>query len=158
VALTVKAIENAKPGITPDGRVTNKPYKIGDALGLYLEVSPTGGKWWRLKYRYAGREKRLSLGVYPDISLAAARHCRDTYSSMLANGVDPGEHVKNERATRRADAARQIAAIRFTLDDESALSFRLGYRRLSLTPAETLALRAFLDATRAVIPNGPPCP
>jgi hypothetical protein len=156
--LTVRTLEKAKPGITPDGRITSKSYKIGDARGLYLEVSPTGGKWWRLKYRYAGREKRLSLGVYPDISLAAARQSRDTYRSMLANGIDPGEHVRTERATRRADAARKIAAIRFKLDDEGALSFRLGHRHLSLTPAETMALRAFLDATRAVIANSPPCP
>ena len=63
--LTDTAIRNAKPGVTPAGKVTDKPYKIGDAGGLYLEVAPSGGKWWRLKYHHGGKEKRLSLGVYP---------------------------------------------------------------------------------------------
>ena len=52
-------------GTRPNG----KTQKLFDGLGLYLEVSPSGGKWWRLKYRFAGKEKRLSLGVYPEVSL-----------------------------------------------------------------------------------------
>ena len=55
--LTDVAIRKAKPGINPKGETTPKPYKLGDAGGLYLEVSPKGGKWWRLKYRYEGKEK-----------------------------------------------------------------------------------------------------
>jgi hypothetical protein len=50
-----------------------KPVKFSDAEGLYLEVSPRGGKWWRLKYRFAGKERRLSLGTYPQVSLKEAR-------------------------------------------------------------------------------------
>ena len=63
--LTDTAIRNAKPG--------EKPVRLFDGGGLYLEVSPAGGKWWRLKYRFDGKEKRLSLGVYPDVSLKDAR-------------------------------------------------------------------------------------
>lgn len=59
--LTVIAVKNARP--------SSKPRKMFDSLGLYLEVSPKGGKWWRFKYRYGGKEKRLSLGVYPEVSL-----------------------------------------------------------------------------------------
>ncbi|WP_176225276.1 Arm DNA-binding domain-containing protein [Methylomagnum ishizawai] len=55
--LTDTAIRNAKPGITPAGKPTDKPYKLADAGGLYLEVSPKGGKYWRLKYRFEGKEK-----------------------------------------------------------------------------------------------------
>ncbi|MCH7880152.1 MAG: DUF4102 domain-containing protein, partial [Proteobacteria bacterium] len=63
--LTDTAIKNAKPG--------DKPRKLYDSGGLYLEVSPKGGKWWRLKCRFYGKEKRLSLGDYSDISLKYAR-------------------------------------------------------------------------------------
>lgn len=102
--LSDTAIRNAKPGITPDGKVTDKPYKMGDTGGLYLEVAPTGGKWWRFKYRVGGKEKRISLGVYPDVGLRDARDRRDAARKLLANGVDPGENRKAHKAAR-ADAA-----------------------------------------------------
>ncbi|MCF6354309.1 MAG: Arm DNA-binding domain-containing protein [Candidatus Polarisedimenticolaceae bacterium] len=63
--LSDTAIRNAKP--------SDKSKKMFDGGGLYLEVAPSGGKWWRLKYRFDGKEKRLSLGVYPDVSLKNAR-------------------------------------------------------------------------------------
>ena len=72
MALTDIKVKNAKGGITPAGKVTTKRYKMEDSRGLYLEVAPNGGKWWRIKYRIAGKEKRLSLGVYPDVSLKEA--------------------------------------------------------------------------------------
>lgn len=64
--LTDTAIRTAKP--------KERPYKLADAGGLYLEVAPSGGKWWRLKFRHGGKEKRLSLGVYPAVGLKEARH------------------------------------------------------------------------------------
>lgn len=142
-----KRINTAKPGITPNGERTTKPYKMGDSGGLYLEVSPRGGKWWRLKYRFAGKEKRLSLGVYPEVSLSEARQRRDTFRASLADGIDPGEQVKRDRAAKQAEQARQLTATRLMLDSDGALSLRLGNRRLTLTPAETADLRAFLGAT-----------
>ncbi len=60
MTLTDTEIRKPKPG--------KKPTRLFDERGLYLEVSPAGGKWWRLKYRFGGKEKRLSLGVYPDVS------------------------------------------------------------------------------------------
>jgi hypothetical protein len=57
---------------------------------MYLEVSPTGGNWWRLKYRFGGKEKRLVLGVYPDVKLKDARDRRDAARSLPAKGTDPG--------------------------------------------------------------------
>lgn len=101
--LTDTAVRNAKPGVTPAGKTTDKPYKLGDAGGLYLEVTPSGGKWWRLKYRYGGKEKRLSLGVYPDVSLKDARQRRDDARKLLANDVDPAE---NRKATKAAKVER----------------------------------------------------
>ena len=73
--LTDTAIRAAKPRA--------KPRKLFDGGGLYLEVSPAGGKWWRWKYRYGGKEKRLSLGVYPDVSLKSARGRRDAVRQQL---------------------------------------------------------------------------
>jgi integrase len=77
--------------------------RLFDERGLYLEVSPAGGKWWRLKYRFAGKEKRLSLGVYPDVSLKDARDSREECRKMLACGVDPSE---NRKASKLASSDR----------------------------------------------------
>jgi len=66
-----------------------KTRKLYDGRGLYLEISPTGGKWWRFKYMFDGKERRISLGVYPDISLADARERRDQARKQVANGIDP---------------------------------------------------------------------
>ena len=94
--LTNTAIRNAKP--------SNKPIRLFDERGLYLEVSPTGGKWWRLKFLFEGKEKRLSLGVYPDVPLKDARDRRDTARKLLADGIDPSEN-RNAQKLARADSA-----------------------------------------------------
>jgi hypothetical protein len=151
--LTDAEVRDAKFGIRPDGAATKKPYKMGDAGGLFLEVPPSGRKRWRMKYRFGGKEKRLSFGVYPDISLNQARAQRDTARGMLAAGIDPGELAKVERIAQRGEQARQLSTTRFMVDSDAALSFRLGNRRLALTPAETVELRAFLDSTRGVNPK-----
>jgi integrase len=77
---------------------TEKPQKFFDGGGLFLFVSPTGGKLWRLKYRFGGTEKLSALGAYPQISLAEARQKRDQALAMIANGVDPGETKKAQKA------------------------------------------------------------
>jgi len=92
--LTDTAIRNAKPG--------EKPIRLFDGGGLYLEVSPAGGKLWRLKYRVDGKEKRLALGSYPDTGLKDARARRDDARKLLAAGADPGE---TRKAAKRARAA-----------------------------------------------------
>lgn len=79
---------------------------------MYLEVSPSGGKWWRLKYRIAGAEKRLSLGTYPDTSLKDAREKRDEARALIAQGIDPSDQRKAAKAQARADGdnAKRAAA------------------------------------------------
>ena len=158
IPLTIKLIEKAQPGINTKGNLTDRSYKIFDSRGLYLLITPAGGKLWRFKYRYGGKENQLSLGTYPLVSLAEARSKRDAFRSLVANGIVPSTQVKLERAARQAEESRQLAATRFTLDNEGALSFHPGKRCLSLTPAETVELRSFLDATRAIIPKESPCP
>jgi len=74
-----------------------KSIKLFDGQGLYLEVTGTGGRWWRLKYRYAGKEKRLSLGVYPETTLKEARDRRDDARQLLMNGVDPSQQRQIEK-------------------------------------------------------------
>lgn len=81
MALSDTTVPNVKAGL--------KPQKLFGGRGLYLEVAPSGGKWRRLKYRFEGKEKRLSLGVYPDVSLKAARDRREECRKLLSNGVDP---------------------------------------------------------------------
>lgn len=101
--LTDVLIKNAKPG--------PKPVRHFDGGGLYLEVAPSGGKWWRLKYRHDGKEKRLSLGTYPDTSLKDARDRRDQARRDLAAGIDPGAKRKAEKATRTELAANTFEAV-----------------------------------------------
>ncbi|MHB8790376.1 MAG: tyrosine-type recombinase/integrase [Desulfobulbaceae bacterium] len=79
-------------------KATEKSQKLFDGWGLYLLVTPTGGKLWNLKYRFEGKEKKLSLGAYPDISLAEARQRRDQARTLLANGADPGDTKKAQKA------------------------------------------------------------
>ena len=74
--------------IVRNAKSTGKTCKLSDERGLYLEVSPTGSKWWRLKYRFDGKEKRLALGVYPDVGLKDARERREAARKLLANDVE----------------------------------------------------------------------
>lgn len=103
MSLTDTAIRKAKPA--------NKPQRLFDSGGLYLELSPAGGKWWRLKYRFGGKEKRLSLGTYPEVGLADARGRRDEARKLLAVGVDPSEHRKAEKAAGEDRAANSVEVV-----------------------------------------------
>jgi hypothetical protein len=99
MALTDTAIRTTKP--------SRKPVRLFDGGGMYLEVSPTGGKWWRLKDRFAGKENRLSLGVYPAVGLKAARSRREDAGKLLAAGIDPSD---NRRAMKVASLDRAASS------------------------------------------------
>ncbi|MCA7901938.1 integrase arm-type DNA-binding domain-containing protein [Burkholderia cepacia] len=101
--LTDLSIRNTKP--------TEKPIKLFDGGGLFLLVTPAGQRYWRLKYRSGGKEKLLALGVYPDVSLSAARKKRDDAREKLATGVDPGEAKKAQKRTQRLNAENSFEAI-----------------------------------------------
>lgn len=101
--LTDTAVRAVKP--------TEKTQKLFDGGGLYLEVAPSGGKWWRLKYRFGGKEKRISLGVYPDVGLKDARERRDASRKLLANGIDPGENRKAQKAATIERASNSFEVI-----------------------------------------------
>jgi integrase len=104
VPLTDVRIRNAKPD-------PKKRRKLFDTGGLYLELSPAGGRWWRLKYNFAGKGRRLSLGVYPEVSLREARDRRDEARKLLRNGVDPAENRKALNLARAEGAANTFEAV-----------------------------------------------
>ncbi len=97
MALTIIQVNALRGSLRPDGKQVKKAYKVSDAGGLYIEVTPKGGKRWRFKYRFNNKEKLLSLGIYPDIGLKEARERRDSYRNQIANGTDPAETRKAER-------------------------------------------------------------
>lgn len=112
------------PSIAPNGdtpplpdtairslKFSPKPAKLFDGGGLFLHVTPTGGKWWRLKYRFEGKEKLLVLGVYPDVSLKEARKRRDEAREQFALGIDPGAHKKAAKEAIRAEAQNSYEII-----------------------------------------------
>lgn len=88
-----------------------KPRRLFDGGGLYLEVSPAGGKLWRLKYRHGGKEKRLALGTYPATGLKDARDKRDAARKLLAADVDPAEHRKAAKAAGEERAANSFEVV-----------------------------------------------
>lgn len=89
MALTEVKVRNAKPG--------EKPVKLTDGNGMHLLIQPSGSKYWRLQYRFSGKQEMLALGIYPEISLAAARLRRDEAGKLIANNIDPGEKRKSEK-------------------------------------------------------------
>ena len=104
--LTDTAIRKATPG--------PKTRKLSDGKGLYLELSPAGGRWWRLKYRIAGVEKRISLGTYPETSLKAAREKMEEARALVAQGIDPSQArkaAKQEAAHQDEQAQREAQGL-----------------------------------------------
>jgi integrase len=101
--LTDTAARNANP--------REKPYKLSDGHGLYLQVDPSGSKLWRLKYRFNDREKRLSFGAYPVVTLAQARERQAEARRLLSNGIDPGEYKKQTRRAAVVASANTFEAI-----------------------------------------------
>ncbi|MCC6197757.1 MAG: integrase arm-type DNA-binding domain-containing protein [Burkholderiales bacterium] len=97
--LTDRAIRNAQPG------------KHADGFGMYIEVTPDGARYWRLKYRFGGKERRLSLGVYPAVTLAQARKRRDAARELLADGVDPSARRKADKRDAERRAANSFEAV-----------------------------------------------
>lgn len=102
--LTARQVSTAKP--------QDKPYKLSDGGGMYLLVNPNGSRYWRLKYRYAGKEKLLALGVYPDVTLADARDKRNEAKRVIAAGSDPSDvkqAIKNAKALAMQNSFELIA-------------------------------------------------
>ncbi len=128
--LTNIACKNALP--------KDKPYKISDGGGVYLYVMPNGSKYWHFRYRYAGKEKRLALGVYPEISLQIARDKRLSARRLINEGIDPGLEKKRKKFQRQLDANNT-----FKLIAEEWIEHNLG--TWSKNHAETVRRRLTVD-------------
>ena len=104
MSLTDAKARNAKP--------KDKPYRVADGGGMYLEIMPTGSMYWRWKYRFDGKEKRLALGVYPEVTLAAARLNRDTQRKLLKEkGSDPLQARREEKIAAKVRAGNTFDAV-----------------------------------------------
>lgn len=103
MALTELQIKKIKPA--------DKPQKLTDGKGLYLLAHPNGGKYWRMSYRFDGKQKTLSIGVYPEVTLAQARDRRDSARKLLANGEDPHETKKAVKRTALASSDNSFESL-----------------------------------------------
>lgn len=103
MALSDITIRTAKP--------KDKIYKLSDSGGLYIEVTPKGGKRWRYKFRYDGKENRISFGTYPEVSLAKARELHSDARKLLAQGISPSENRKTANATKKLNTANSFEAV-----------------------------------------------
>jgi integrase len=105
MALTDVAVRNAKP--------RDKEYKLADGGGLYLLVTPSGGRLWRLKYRLHGLERKLSFGQYPDLTLSAARKLRDATREVVAAGNDPAATKRRQRIAAKLAVGTTFGDVSF---------------------------------------------
>ncbi|HCD4103717.1 TPA: tyrosine-type recombinase/integrase [Klebsiella pneumoniae] len=117
--LTARQVDTSKP--------KDKPYKLSDGGGLYLLVNPNGSRYWRLKYRIAGKEKLLALGVYPDITLAEARQKRADAKKVLAAGGDPGQEKQEEKQAKEQAVANSFEHLAMEWHSHKSTSWSEGY-------------------------------
>ncbi|WP_154975401.1 tyrosine-type recombinase/integrase [Klebsiella grimontii] len=117
--LTARQVDRSRP--------KDKPYKLSDGGGLYLLVNPNGSRYWRLKYRIAGKEKLLALGVYPDITLAVARQKRADAKKVLAAGGDPGQEKQEEKQAKEQAVANSFERLAMEWHTHKSTSWSEGY-------------------------------
>jgi hypothetical protein len=115
----------------------DKLYRLYDGGGLYFHVTPSGGKWWRFKYRFQRKDQNLSLGTYPKISLEDARRSRDAAKELLAQGFDPSEMRKQEKARNKAEQLEEykLPSVRVSFDGKIEIWKGNNTMRLTLDEA-----------------------
>ena len=145
MALTDIKVRTAKP--------MDKQYKLTDGSGMHLLVHPNGSKYWRLQYRYDGKQKMLALGIYPEITLADARARRDDARKLLANGVDPGDKKKNDKV--ELEEARTFEQLAIEWHATNKKWSEEHSRRVLKSLEDNLALSRiqFWNAVRKMIPG-----
>lgn len=127
--LTATKIQNAKPKV--------KDYKLSDGQGLYLLIKPSGGKLWRFKYRFEGKEKVMALGKYPEVSLVESRQLRATLREQIANGLDPIQIKKEEASLQKIQQVKEAYSFK-------KISLDYLDKRNELSEAYIVRLRASL--------------
>lgn len=101
--LTDTAVRKSRPG--------NRPKKLSDGGGLHLLLTPSGGRLWRLQYRFAGKQKMVAFGAYPEVSLAEARAKRDEAKKLLESGVDPAANARLDKLTKQLSQACTFSVV-----------------------------------------------
>jgi integrase len=134
------AVRKAKPEA--------KPYKMADGGGMFLLVQPNGGKWWRLKFRFGGKEKLLALGVYPEVTLSEARTKREAARKLLSQGIDPSAEKQEKKRENLAAAANTFEAVAIEWAEVKANTWSAGHKELTM---RTLAQDAFPSLGRRPI-------
>ncbi|WP_067984066.1 tyrosine-type recombinase/integrase [Neptuniibacter pectenicola] len=126
--LTVKEAQAATP--------REKEYKLSDEKGLFLLIKTNGAKYWRMKYRFQGKEKLLSFGVFPEITLKKAREKRDEARLLLADGIDPSAHKKANKASEKLRATNSFQSIALEWFETQQSDKTLGYQKRVLRALE----------------------
>ncbi len=144
--LTDTALRNVKPGL--------KPRKLFDGGGLFVILNPNGSRWWRIKYRFGGKEKLLSLGVYPDVSLKEARQRRDECRQTLASGLNPSDTRKTKHAVEVESTADSLETVAREWYAKQLPSWTQGHsktvlRRLELYVFPILGTHSITDVSAA---------
>lgn len=116
--------------------VRAKPYRISDSRGLYIEIHPNGSKYWRLKYRYYGKEKRLAIGVYPNVSLKQARLATDDAKKQLELDVDPSLAKRIKKVERQVAIDNDLESIAREWHQRQAKTWSEGYSNKVLRSLE----------------------
>ena len=157
--LTDAAIRNAKPA--------EKPLKLTDGAGLYLEVTPAGGKHWRYRFRLAGRENLFAIGAYPQITLADARKARDEARDLVKQGINPTQHRKQQKNAIIEESANTFALNAEAWFEEKNAPWSDGHRgtvrrifdvdilpRIGKTPIRTLTAPPLLQVMKKIEARG----
>ncbi len=132
--------------IIANAPLRDSAYKLASEKGLYLLVNPNGSRYWRFDYRFEGKRKTLSMGVYPEISLDIARTRRDEARELLAQHINPAEVRKQARSTAVAKISQP--SLQFSMTDSGGLLIENKSGKMVLSAEQVIALRAFIDATR----------
>ena len=143
---------------------TDKPFKVSDSHGLYLLVKPGGSRHWSLKYRINGKESRLGLGAYPDVSLSDARQQRDGIRKLLAQNINPAQQRIAERAARSPEKVFKTVALAWhksnkkwsqnTADRVLARLNRHVFPTIGHLPVTELKSRHFIELLKGIEEKG----
>ncbi len=135
-----------------DAKPKDKVFRIYDTKGLYLEINPNGGKYWRLKCRFNGKEKRLALGIYSKISLEEARYKIAGIKQQLKDGIDPLMEKILARARAEEIKDRELG-LKLSLETNGDLIIKKKFKSILITKEELKSLSLFLLPTHKAIEN-----
>jgi hypothetical protein len=125
-----------------------KPYRLLVGSGLHVLVSPAGGKYWRMKYRMAGKQNTYSMGVFPKVSLKEAVRLRDEAKQLIRSGIDPNE-VKRGAKKNKPKPEKFKSQFRMDINEDGVLTIETETSIIALAPDQARALKAFLATSLA---------